>query len=226
MNEHVVINSDKTMEIPEWLKDWLVQFDHKTTTITFDCPRYWRGIDLLEYVIYVSVIKKGKEPHTDLCENVSADKNNSEMIHFDWKPTKDALSEKGELSFLICARITEDETVEGAWHTKICRMIKVAEGHECQIVDEEYQDDKITDFILQLRELAKQVENGGASDEKIASAIEAYFVKNPIEPGTGGADLEGYAKLEDINMLTDTITGKRYKLKAVNGNLTMEEVTS
>lgn len=40
MNEHVVINQDRTVIVPESQRKIGIQYDHNVKTITFDCPRY------------------------------------------------------------------------------------------------------------------------------------------------------------------------------------------
>lgn len=42
---HIVIGPDKIVTVPEALKKIAVQHDHNIETVTFDCPRYWDGID-------------------------------------------------------------------------------------------------------------------------------------------------------------------------------------
>ena len=42
---HIVINSDRTITVPNSLKRIAVQYDHNIETITFDCPRYWDELD-------------------------------------------------------------------------------------------------------------------------------------------------------------------------------------
>lgn len=43
---HIVIESDKTITVPDDLRHIAVQGEHNIETVTFDCPRYWDGHDL------------------------------------------------------------------------------------------------------------------------------------------------------------------------------------
>ena len=40
MREHVIINQDRTVIVPESEKKIGIQYDHNVNTISFDCPRY------------------------------------------------------------------------------------------------------------------------------------------------------------------------------------------
>lgn len=40
MKEHVIINKDRTVNVPNSLQRLGVQYDHNVNTIVFDCPRY------------------------------------------------------------------------------------------------------------------------------------------------------------------------------------------
>lgn len=40
MKERIIINSDRTVTVPDSAKKIAVQYDHNVNTLIFDCPRY------------------------------------------------------------------------------------------------------------------------------------------------------------------------------------------
>lgn len=45
MKEHIIINNDRTVTVPDSIKKIGVQYDHNVNTLTFDCPRYSDEVD-------------------------------------------------------------------------------------------------------------------------------------------------------------------------------------
>ena len=52
--EHIVIDSNRNIYVPEALRRIAVQYDHNIETVTFDCPRYWDGIDMSGMKAYIN----------------------------------------------------------------------------------------------------------------------------------------------------------------------------
>lgn len=52
--EHIVIDSNRNIYVPEALRRIAVQYDHNIETVTFDCPRYWDGIDMSKMKVYIN----------------------------------------------------------------------------------------------------------------------------------------------------------------------------
>ena len=57
MREHIVINSDRSVIVPDSLKKIGFQYDHNVNTLTFDCPRYAddaQSIDMSKMQIFIN----------------------------------------------------------------------------------------------------------------------------------------------------------------------------
>lgn len=53
---HIVIGKDRVITVPPDLRRLGVQYDKNVESVTFDCPRYWDGIDLLNMAMYINYI--------------------------------------------------------------------------------------------------------------------------------------------------------------------------
>ena len=178
--QSIVINRDKSIYVPEIIKKSIVQRDHNVDRLTFDCPRYWDGIDISKLNIYVNYIaagqkKQGEEPESFLCENVVADEDNPDMFHFDWRITSNVSKFQDKLIFIVCAKSVDAEGNEELhWNSRLCTDLEVQEGLEGNDAIVE----KYPDVIEQILQKLKNVD--GASPEQIAAAVEEYIAKNPI----------------------------------------------
>ena len=104
--EHIVVGSDRFIRIPDSLKRLGVQRDKDIETVTFDCPRYWDKHDLSEMVIYVNYVLPNGEDGRYPVQNVVAI---GTMLHFDWTIGDYVTQYQGQISFLICAVMTDEE---------------------------------------------------------------------------------------------------------------------
>lgn len=180
---HIVINRDKTVTIPEELKRILVQYEHNIETVTFDCPRYWNGHDLYDMAMRIVFERPDghKEPHP--VENLRVDETDPDMIHFEWTISNNTTLKSGNVRITICAKITNAEGIaDREWHTIPNDELYVNEGMDCdgEEIVEQYPD--IIDSILVRLDIAEQ---GGASDEQIAAAVETYMAEHPVVPDSG-----------------------------------------
>ena len=55
--EHIVINDNRFISVPNSLKRIAVQFDHDIETVTFDCPRYWDDNDMSKMAVYINYMR-------------------------------------------------------------------------------------------------------------------------------------------------------------------------
>ena len=149
---HIVVNPDKTVAVPAELKNIAVQFDHNVKTVTFDCPRFWDGRDLMDMAICINY----KTPNNALgqasVKNVIVDSVDSTLIHFDWVITKNVTLNNGTLSFLICGVKTDDSGIEVEhWNSELNREMSISEGLECTPSILEGYPDVIADILIRLR---------------------------------------------------------------------------
>lgn len=142
MKEHVIINQDRTIVVPESLKQIGIQYDHNVNTITFDCPRYPDGdesVDMSKMPIYINYMRPNKSMDCSLAENVVVDEADETLMHFDWKITRKETLLHGVLSTLICVKKTDVDGIElYHWNTVLIQKFTVGTGMECeeQVADE------------------------------------------------------------------------------------------
>lgn len=143
LDPHFVINDDRTITVPEGFRKLAVQFDHNMETITFDCPRYWDGIDLSTMNGHVVVRTPGSDGGIEMIpiSNIQVDDTDDSIFHFDWTVTIDITRFPGDLEFLIHLREIDPELSypDYHWSTEINRECYVAEGMDCSDVNAEIQ---------------------------------------------------------------------------------------
>lgn len=129
---HIIINSDRTVTIPDELKNAAVQYDHNIETVTFDCPRYWDGNDLSEMIVSINYERSDGHEGSYTCKNVVVDGNDSNIMHFDWTISNDATQVAGDLVFIVCVK---KEHIDGytsqVWHSQRCETFSVIKGLKC-----------------------------------------------------------------------------------------------
>lgn len=131
--QHIVIDSNRFITVPESLKRIAVQFDNNIETVTFDCPRYWDGHDLSQMKVYINYLRKDNVRGMYWAENVTIDEADSNIMHFNWEIHKNATLVKGPLSFLVCIKKTDEEGNEANhWNSELNQEMYISEGLECQ----------------------------------------------------------------------------------------------
>lgn len=187
--EHIVIDEKLNIHIPESLKI-IPQFNHKVQTYTIDCPRYTQnGEDMLEMLPFISIEKKGvTEPVTISCGEPIEDKDDKNIIHFDWTITRDVTDVPGKIGLVVCMRHVEEENLENAWHTYRNEEIEIKRGISCGLDMLQQFPSLIESILYRLKEIE---DSGGAiSNEQIKEIIEDYLEENSIEGGLSEAQLE------------------------------------
>lgn len=148
---HVVINDDRTVTVPKDLRKIAVQFDHNVETVTFDCPRYWDGIDMSEMTVYVNYMRADRNRGMCLCKNVTVDEADDTLMHFTWTLTRNATLYNGKLIFLVCIKNLDENGHEiNHWNSELCDQMQVSEGLECEESVMELHQDIITDLLLRM----------------------------------------------------------------------------
>lgn len=130
--DHIVINSDRSVTVPYKLKTIAVQYDHNIETVTFDCPRYWDGNDLSSMIANINFVRADSFQDTYRCEQISIDEADSNIIHFDWVISNKVTQTAGALKFIVCMQTSAtDGSLSKVWHSEICDSIIVSKGLEC-----------------------------------------------------------------------------------------------
>ena len=148
---HIIVDSNRFITVPEELKRIAVQFDNNMETVTFDCPRYWDGIDMSKMKVYINYLTKSNVRGMYWAEKVTVDSQDDTIMHFDWLITRNVTLVKGPISFLVCIRDVDEEGNESNhWNSELNQEMYVSEGLECEESILEQYPDIITELLTRM----------------------------------------------------------------------------
>lgn len=159
---HIVIDGDRIITVPDQLKRLAVQYDHDIETVTFDCPRYWDGIDMSKMTVYVNYLRSDRYHAAYKAKNVTVDTSDDSIMHFDWTVSRNVSLAVGKLVFLVCIRKTDSDGNEvNHWNSELCKDCYVSEGLE---PDDEELKELYPDIIEQWHNNLLKMVNSGEFD--------------------------------------------------------------
>ena len=183
---HIVIGDDRYIIVPESLKRIGVQYDHNIETVTFDCPRYADGNDLVGMQVYVNYIRADGLRGSHLCTNAVVDPDAPTIMHFDWTISGHVTYVEGHISFMVCIKKVDaagDEMVH--WNSEINTDMYVTPGiKHCDVILAKYPD-----IIAQLLDRMNGVEEVNLDAKEAVDTIDAFMGEieadvNVLEPGS------------------------------------------
>lgn len=147
--EHIVIDENRKVIVPDSLKRIAVQHDHNIETVTFDCPRYWDGHDLSKMMIYINHLCPSGALGCTVATDVKVDEIDTNVMHFDWTISECVTINEGYITFLVCAKTQDaDGTNRHHWNSEICKDMYVSEGLELPEDFMETHPDVLTQVLL------------------------------------------------------------------------------
>lgn len=147
--EHIVIDENRKVIVPDSLKRIAVQHDHNIETVTFDCPRYWDGHDLSKMMIYINHLCPSGALGCTVATDVKVDETDTNVMHFDWTISECVTINEGYITFLVCAKTQDaDGTNRHHWNSEICKDMYVSEGLELPEDFMETHPDVLTQVLL------------------------------------------------------------------------------
>ena len=192
---HIVIGPDRSIFIPEELKNIAVQYDHNIETVTFDCPRYWDGHDMSLMKIYINYMRADDEKNSAPGKNVRVDENDPSMMHFDWTIDGFLTEIQGSITFLVCAKKTDGSGKETQhWNSELSvREMYVSPGMETEAVVYSHYPGIVTLLLSRM----DTVENK-TTRESMLNYVETYLTE------TSPTWLETFSKSETVlNLVRD-----------------------
>lgn len=130
---HIVIGEDRIISVPKELQRIAVQYDHDVETVTFDCPRYWDGLDMSGLSVYINYMRSDRYVACYKATNVTVDAADSNVMHFDWTISRNVSEVKGELRFLVCIKKGDSEGYEANhWNSELNNEMYISEGLEVE----------------------------------------------------------------------------------------------
>lgn len=150
--EHIVINPDRTITVPESLKKIGIQFDHNIETVTFDCFRRWDGHDLSKMKIFINYLRSDNEVGSAQATNIET--IDDERMTFDWVISQNVTMVNGPLTFIVCIKAADptDNSMIRHWNSERNTDLYVGEGLAAEPVNETHAD-IITALLTRMDEL-------------------------------------------------------------------------
>lgn len=129
---HIIINDDRTITIPEELVHIAVRGDHNIETVTFDCPRYWDNHDLSAMRIQINYRRPDGRIDPYPVKNIRVDEADDSQIHFDWTISGNVTEIKGNITFTVCAKLSDEEgNRELEWHSRMSHGLIIDDSLDC-----------------------------------------------------------------------------------------------
>ena len=130
---HIVIGEDRIISVPKELQRIAVQYDHDVETVTFDCPRYWDDLDMSKLNIYINYMRKDRYIGCYKATDIAVDGANSNIMHFNWKISRNVSEVVGELKFLVCIKKSDAEGYEvNHWNSELNTEMYISQGLEAE----------------------------------------------------------------------------------------------
>lgn len=160
---HIVIGDDRIVSVPKELQRIAVQYDHDVETVTFDCPRYWDGLDMSKMNIYVNYMRKDRYVDSYKTTDIMVDTADPNVMHFNWTISRNVSKVSGGLKFLVCIKKSDAEGFEiNHWNSELNNEMYVSEGLEADpsILDPypdifsqwENEVQRVKDILLEARD--------------------------------------------------------------------------
>lgn len=151
---HIVIGKDRVITVPPDLRRLGVQYDKNVESVTFDCPRYWDGIDLLDMAMYINYVRSDGKTGSYHVADTAVDPDDENMINFTWTISEHVAYVNGKITFLVCAKHSDSSGAStNRWNSEINRDCYISEGMDTNQVIEDVNTDLITQVLLKIDEL-------------------------------------------------------------------------
>lgn len=158
---HIVINEDQTIFIPAGLKYLGVLTDHNVKTIIFDCPRYIEGIDISTWEMKINYQRADGYKDSYIADNVTVDKDDPNIIHFNWVISQNVTLVNGKVMFAFCATEKDsDGEMVRHWNTATNEKLSIQDGINCYEIEGLYPD-----LVESMREEIKKEVSTKAIDD-------------------------------------------------------------
>ena len=155
----VIDGETRIISVPTEYKELGVESDEKVTRVKFQCPKIvGDNIDLTEYNLYINYRNAGNKLNSYLVEDVTV---TGDTINFSWLLSRHVTESPGTISYIVCAKKSDDTGVINEWNTKVATGI-VGIGLEATEEIEEQNIDAIEQILRSIVELENKVDGGGS----------------------------------------------------------------
>lgn len=159
----VIDGETRIISVPAEYKELGVESDEKVTRVKFQCPKIvGDNIDLTEYNLYINYRNAGNKLNSYLVEDVTV---TGDTINFSWLLSRHVTENPGTISYIVCAKKSDDTGVINEWNTKVATGI-VGIGLEATEEIEEQNIDIIEQILRSIVELENN--SGGSAGSSVA----------------------------------------------------------
>ena len=191
----VIDGETRIISVPNEYKELGVESDEKVTRVKFQCPKIvGDNIDLTEYNLYINYRNAGNKLNSYLVEDVTV---TGDTINFSWLLSRHVTESPGTISYIVCAKKSDDTGVINEWNTKVATGI-VGIGLEATEEIEEQNIDAIEQILRSIIELENKVDSGGSGEAGgyYAPAVDAagnlsWTASKADMPAIDGANIKG-----------------------------------
>lgn len=231
---HIVIDSDRYITVPDELKRIAVQYDHDVETVTFDCPRYWDGLDMSEMKIYINYLRSDKEVGAFIATNVVVDTVDPTIMHFDWTISRNVTEAYGQIVFLVCIKKADGNGNEkNHWNSELCKSCTVSEGLELdeEVINEIYPDiievwhkevlgiidevNAVKDNLIEMRDTGEF--DGATFIPSVSESCDLSWTNNKGRENPATVNIKGDPGVSPTLQVTDISGGHRLTITDING---------
>lgn len=236
---HIVIDSERYITVPDELKRIAVQYDHDVETVTFDCPRYWDGLDMSKMTVYINYLRADKEVGSYRATNVIADVDDSDIMHFDWTISRNVTDAFGQLVFLVCIKSSDDDGNEkNHWNSELCKDCRVSEGLESDsetlkelypdIIEQWYQEvlgvidevNGVKDNLIEMRDSGEL--DGATFTPSVSDDCDLSWTNDRGRDNPPTVNIRGTPGVSPTIQVTDISGGHRVTITDVNGTQSVD----
>lgn len=225
---HIVIGEDRIISVPEELRRIAVQYDHDVETVTFDCPRYWDGLDMSELSIYINYMRKDRYVACYKATDIVVDNADSNIMHFNWTVSRNVSEVKGELKFLVCIKKGDSEGYEvNHWNSELNTEMYISEGLEVDpsIFDpypdiiSQWEDEvqRVKDILLAARDSGEL--DGATFTPSVDDAGNLSWTNDKGRPNPATKNIKGYSPKIIVKEITG---GKQLVITDYSGSQTVD----
>ena len=227
--EHIIVNGNRTIIVPNSLKTIATTGERNVETVTFDCVRYWDGHDLSTFSIYLNyTLPNG----VDGTYNAKDIKVYDEYYSFDWTIDETFTKKEGKIKISLLAKVVEDNIILQQWGSFINEDITVAPTLPVSIVEDPELDateaknnaERAALSASEARIYAEIAEKAAKKSEESASQVLPKVTSNDdgkilvVEDGEWAVDFPPTGSGTDAN-LAAIVSNHESRIKALENTI-------
>ena len=225
---HIVIGEDRVISVPKELQRIAVQYDHDVETVTFDCPRYWDDLDMSKLNIYINYMRKDRYIGCYKATDIAVDGANSNIMHFNWKISRNVSEVVGELKFLVCIKKSDAEGYEvNHWNSELNTEMYISQGLEAEeSIFDAYPDiiSQWEDEVNAVKQILLDARDSGELDgatftPSVDEAGNLSWTNDKGRENPATVNIKGYSPSVNVKEIAG---GKQFTIIDHNGSKTVD----